>query len=725
MKNLRYIFIVIFIFILFNNDRAFAQDFPRKNIEIDNYIDDLFQQQDEGINYEILYENVIQFYNEPLNLNRIQKEDISSLLILNSDQIASLTDYISKNGKLLSIYELQAVPGFDLETIYKIIPFVMVRDAGMYTDAGPLWRRMIDANSSLIVRWERVLETQNGFVADENGEKGFLGDPWKYFVRFRTAHSKDFTLGLTAEKERGEQLTWNPDKKQYGMDFYSLHFLTYNRGNFKSIALGDYQVQFGQSLIFSGGFLMGKGVETVNSLRRSNVGLRPYTSAVESGFMRGAAATYKISKNIELTSLVSRKGLDVSFQENTINTNDSLLTQDSTQIVVNPFTSINDDANTDGFTSFEGSVFSGNDYHNTTSTLAKKRSVFQTDLGAHLLYYSKNRNLQIGSSYLFTNFSKTINSATDFTKINEFNNHKHWVAGLDYSYNFQNFDFFGEAAYSENGGIAITNGFLSSISRKIQFSMLFRHFSPNFISFYSNGFGENSRNINETGIYWGIKYKINKKWDFAGYYDQFKFSWLKYRVDAPSFGHEYLSRLSYKPLRYSTIYAQVKYEEKGLNQADNFTPSDFVMPTKKWSYILDFNHRVSKIITLRSRIQWSNFRQSNAPTKGFAMLQDLTLNIPKSKIQFFGRYVIFDTDDFDNRQYAYEKDVLYAYSIRAYNGVGTKKAILIRYTPIKKIDFWLKLEREDFKYVSVLSSGNSEIEGNHRTTLRFQVRYQF
>ena len=32
-------------------------------------------------------------------------------------QIASLKEYISTNGKLISYYELQVVPGFDVQTI--------------------------------------------------------------------------------------------------------------------------------------------------------------------------------------------------------------------------------------------------------------------------------------------------------------------------------------------------------------------------------------------------------------------------------------------------------------------------------------------------------------------------------------------------------------------------------------------------------------------------------
>ena len=45
------------------------------------------------------------------------------MYILSETQINSLLDYRQKFGKFLSIYEIQAIPDFDLATIRKILPF--------------------------------------------------------------------------------------------------------------------------------------------------------------------------------------------------------------------------------------------------------------------------------------------------------------------------------------------------------------------------------------------------------------------------------------------------------------------------------------------------------------------------------------------------------------------------------------------------------------------------
>ena len=63
-------------------------------------------------------------------------------------------------------------------------------------------------------------------------------------------------------------------------------------GKLKTIALGDFQDQFGQGLVFGSGYSLEKGAETVPTVRRSSIGILPYTAAMEFGFFRGAGLTY-------------------------------------------------------------------------------------------------------------------------------------------------------------------------------------------------------------------------------------------------------------------------------------------------------------------------------------------------------------------------------------------------------------------------------------------------
>src|ERR1044072_5333032 len=62
----------------------------------------------------------------PLNLNESDANDLKELFFLTDLQIASLLSYRKLLGKFISIYELQAIPAWDVGSIKKILPFVTV-----------------------------------------------------------------------------------------------------------------------------------------------------------------------------------------------------------------------------------------------------------------------------------------------------------------------------------------------------------------------------------------------------------------------------------------------------------------------------------------------------------------------------------------------------------------------------------------------------------------------
>ena len=96
-----------------------------------------------------------------------------------------------------------------------------------------------------------------------------------------------------------------------------------------------------------------------------------------------------------------------------------------------------------------------------------------------------------------------------------------------------------------------------------------------------------------------------------------------------------------------------------------------------------------------------------------------------SKFSFTSRYIIFNTNEYDNRIYAYENDVLYGYSIPAYYGKGNKIYLVIKYNIIRNLDFWLRIAHTTYSDREVLKSGWDEINSNKMTELKLQLRYKF
>lgn len=707
MKNyLRNLFLCCFFG--FINFSLLAQDGKEKieDLDIDAFIQELFAVQDDDVNYADAYETLFQLYTNPLDLNSATKAELKSLYVLSEIQINNFIAYREKNGKLLSIYELQAVDNFDNTTIRKILPFITIESTNFGQDARSLFQRILaEENRFFIMRFERDLQERKGYktlsAADTNSAgqplTRYQGNPNKYYLRFRTSHAKDFSIGFTAETDAGE--AFNLDKR-LGFDFISFHFAVYNRKKIKALLIGDYQIQIGQGLLLSGGFGVGKGSETVLTTRRSTLGIRPYSSVLETFFLRGAALTYELNKRFTITPFISYRGQDANVQTNTL---DSLA-----------------DSEADAFAN--SIIATG--FHRTTSENNKKNQLMELTLGASLIYRSKNQNLEAGATVMNTNYSAPINPIDRNYNQYEFSGTQNHNIGLHYSYNWRNFNFFGEGARSASGGVGLVSGFIAALTTKIDISFVHRRYDKDFHSFYGNAFSENTRNINETGTYWGIKIKPIKKITITGYFDTFSFPWLKFLVDAPSQGYEYLLRFTYQPNRTMQLYAQFREEQKGRNLRNNDSPIDFVVPSTKRNLIFNADWTVKEGVFLRSRVQTSSYQQENGQmTTGFAIAQDAIFDY--KKFQFSTRFALFDTDDYDNRQYMFEKNVLYAFSVPAYYGRGFRNYYMVRYKMNKKLNFWVRYAFTSLRNTDKISSGLEQIDGSFQSEIVTQLIWKF
>lgn len=682
--------------------QTFSQNYRKEEIDIELFMEELFSLPETDDNYEDLYESLLQLYLNPINLNKTNPEELKSVYVLSPIQLTAFFDYRKRFGNLISIYELQAIPGFDLATIYKLLPFVSLADGSHITNKPLLERILSEREGYFILRQNQVWETRKGFTPPDTLSNGrltsrYVGDPNNVYARFRIQHSRDFSLGFTIDKDAGEKFVWDPKTKRYGFNFLSYHFTLFNKGNWKAITLGDFQVQFGQGLVYGAGFSVGKGAETITTIRRSSIGLRSFTSAMEFGFFRGAAVTRKIGA-IEVTVLASHAPRDGNLQL----TLDTLEREEAT------------------ISSFQTSGL-----HRTQTEIAYKDQIREQNFGANLHYQSHNRNLQIGMNSLYTKFSKEYRRAPQVYNQFEFNGKENHVHSLYYSYNFQNFFLFGETAFSRSGGRGTVMGLMSSLSKRLDFSVLWRRFDRDFHSFYGNAFSEGTRPINERGVYMGLNFKPSPRYNFSIYYDYFKFPWLRYRVYSPSSGQEWLGRFSYSPSRNILVFFQLREEQKDRNISElpRFQSTYQLSTGKKLNYLINLDYAIHKQWSIKTRVMASSFEFNNKTTRGFAISQDLNMDMQKWRIST--RFALFDTEDYDNRQYVYERNVLWAFSIPALNGQGMRYYILGQYKLSPKLTFWARFARTIYTDRESIGTGLQEITGNRQTETTFQLRYQF
>ncbi len=447
------------------------------------------------------------FQENKMNLNEPNFQQLMSVFGLTDYQIYHLQRYLRLYGQIYSIYELKAIEGMDMETILRLLNYVVVlpvrqRQTLRLKDAFKYGKHRI------LMRYGQVLEQQQGYreSSDELLEKSpnahYLGSPQAYLLKYNFNYHNMLRFGFTAEKDAGEEFFKGNNK--YGFDFYSFHLFVRNISVFKSIAIGDYQLSFGQGLAMNMGFSMMKPDNSIG-VYRNPFGLKPYTSANENNYLRGIATTIDC-KIFNLTLFYSYKKLDATLSD----------TSSAEELYIETL-------QTTG-------------YHRTVLEMEKKNAIGQHLGGLHLDY--SMRIARIGATIFYTHFDVPLNRNLSYYNIYTFNKQNNLNASVDYRVLIKKTSFFGEFAMSKNLGFASLNGIVFHIDSRFSLSVLHRYYDRNYQALNGGAFGESSTNANEHGFFVGYQFLLSKHFTMNMHIDYFRFNWLRYRVDAPSDGYE-------------------------------------------------------------------------------------------------------------------------------------------------------------------------------------------
>jgi hypothetical protein len=504
------------------------------------------------------------------------------------------------------------------------------------------------------------------------------------------------SLGFTLEKDAGEVLGFDPVQAQYGADFSSGHLYLERAGPVEKLALGDFTFQAGQQLVFGGGFAIGKGGMSARSVGRSPWELRPYTSATESGFMRGAALTLRLpvsKQHIYLTAIRSSAPRHARLRWD-------------------------NDSHQDYFRSFDQTG-----WHRSASETERRRSVRERSNGLNLHFNSRMQQWQVGANLLHTRLSHRMDPSNQLYRMHRFRGKESLAGSAYFSYTGGQWRAFGEAALSRRGGRALLLGSGGSLNSYAETVLLYRHYSPDFVSFHARAFGESSRNANEEGLYWGLQLSPLRYTKVAAFYDVFRFPWLRFRTDAPSAGHEYFLRIDQRIRRDVQLSLQYRAESKARNLGQDSLFFRQVINGRRANLIMMLDYQVSEMLSLRSRWHSGTYHLADSLSHGWVVAQDVSLE--KGRWKTNARFALFNTDDFNTRQYLYEHDLLYAFSVPAYAGKGMRYYLMLRWKANRHWSFWGRYSRTVYHDRTQIGSGLDRIDDRHRSDLRFQAILKF
>ncbi|MFD2553030.1 ComEA family DNA-binding protein [Sphingobacterium tabacisoli] len=642
----------------------------------------------EDVDISEISEKLHYYLRKPLNLNTASEAELSSLFFLSPQQIDNLIFHRTKSGEFINLLELQAIKGFDAETVKRILPFVYIATSSPLK--GLTFRSMMDKDEHmLMLRYGRNIELGKGYAVKEEDKSRYLGDANRYAVRYRWNYDNRIRVALNMEKDAGEPFF--ADKQRYGFDFYSGHIEV--RGltkHVKKLVVGDYALQFGQGLISWNGLSFGKGA-WIGSVARQGQGLVPYSSMNESNFQRGIAAAIERGA-FTWTPFVAYNRLSGKVEE-----------LDGNRFIT---------------------TISQSGLHRTPTEQSYRRALGQIVYGSHVGY--RYNRLKVALTYMGSTYDGLKVKGNDLRQNFDYEGKSLHIIGGNYNYSFRNYYFFGETAYSFRGGWATNNGLIASLHSKFSLFANYRNYQRDYHTIYGQSLGEGSQVANEKGIYTGIVYHPSRKVEWVNYVDIFSFPWLRYRVDAPSAGTDFLSQLTYTWYKIGKLTFRFRHRLRQENVTQEGRHTNMLADVDRNQFRVDFQYKLSDRWRIRSRGEMILFaKEKMGRSKGFLFYQDAFWQWRQPRLQFNSRVAYFDSEGYDSRIYAYENDVLYASGFPMYYDKGMRTYLNVRYKIIKDLDLWARYAVTYYFDRSDIGSGLDLISGKKKSDIKVQVRWQW
>jgi hypothetical protein len=669
IKLMKRFSITFFSLALIFTTMSFAQT-DSSYLRTEEVLEDLLQEPIEETDNSDLYEELEFLIKNPVDIN---SADISEFQRLPGMDLASaemIINHRKKYGFFFTTGELNMVQNLDNELINKLSPFITVKKVEVAKDVDDKTEDSIGeflVSSGLLLR-SRIsndLQTRKGFV-----EGNFEGTKPKVYNRLLINHDKKYQLGFLSEKDAGE----------VSLDeFTSFHFAVNNVGILHKVVVMDYILEFGQGLTLWSPYGFSKGSDAVYPVKKKDRIIRPYTSATEVSFFRGAAASIILDDFI----------FSGFYSNNTL------------------------DANVDSTT---GEIFSTpvDGLHRTESEMKKKNGAREKMMGGRIDYISGN-NFKTGLLYYQSEFSNSFHPSSVY----DISGNKFNYTSAYYDLYLSKINFFGEVVYNGTS-VASINSVQIAITQRFTFITSVRSYPRNFISLHGFGFGERSgATTNEFGIYTGCKWRTPIGL-LNFYYDQFKFPYATFNNPLPSEGNEYLLSFLSKPLKGFSFRLRYKYENKDVTET--IENNDRLVKRLKQTIRAELIYNISKAIRLKGRFEYNSFRISaiNETEDGYLLFQDIRYS-PTSSFNLYGRLMFFRTDSFNSAIYQYENNLTGVLTNLAMFGEGMRWYILLRYKPFRIFTLSLKFAETYKPKAKTISSGNNEIEGNIDNRVSFQL----
>jgi hypothetical protein len=611
----------------------------------------------------------------PINLRTAGIDELQRLRVLDAIQVQSFFQYVRTLGPPENIYELQAVPGWTPGLIRKILPYIRV---GVTEESDRLRQRFSEGRHELVTRTVISPEASNGFL-----ENKFAGGPLKFFARYRYQFQNLLQWGFTLEKDPGEK--WLGGKQGIAFDFLSGHILIRKWKGIESLLLGDFTVNQGQGLTQWQSISFGRGAE-IAQLRRQGTAFRPYSSAGESQYMRGAAMTMRKGK-WRTGIFISKKKMDANISVD-IQTGERKITS----------------LQTSGL-------------HRTENELSDRRSAGLFSAGGHVQFLREQG--AAGLNFVYHHIDKPFQRNPEPYNIFYWSGRNSGNLGIDFYHTWRNMHVFGELATDLRLNKAFVGGTMIHLDRKVDAGIVVRCLSRHYASLYGNVFSSSTQPHNEVGAYLSLTARPANGWKIDFFADLYCFPWLRYRVDKPSVGREFSLQGQYQPTKKFSMLTRFRYKATEGN-SDGILPTHEVSEQQQLNWRSHFSFMAVNGIEVRVRFEQNYLLPGRE--EGFLFYTDWIIRPLGRKWGGSVRFAVFETGGYDSRIYAFESNVLYGFAIPAFSGRGHRYYFNADLDISRNLKAWVRWAFTQFRDRNSIGSGVDEIPGSQRSDLTLQLR---
>ena len=678
-------------------------------------VERLAEDSDDDLDFEDLLENYIFLSENPINLNSDEVVRLLELHLINAFQYEELQKYRRYYGDFLFMEELEMLEGIDEQTLAILAPVVYV-GKDLTKDNTTLKKLASYGKHQVLGRFEQVLESQQGYASYSDEEilakpnSRFLGSPQRYQLRYTYNYRNKVRAGFVLEKDPGEVFFTDHVSdtvkallgKQYhrGFDFVGFHLYAKDMGIVKAAVVGDYQMSWGQGLTMWSGMSFGKA-GAGSSIMKQGRGLSPKSSASETLFMRGTAVTLGRGP-FSATVFYANRMIDAN-----VSVADSL---EEAEMV---------------------SSLQETGYHRTIGEIQDRHAIRQQVVGGHLAYAIAH--FEVGYTLHHTWLNVPLQLKPSHYNQYYFQGSRLTNQGLDFKYVKGKYALFGEAAMSYNNDTMVKQqtqrpiafagliGMTVKPTGYLNFTILYRNYGKAYQNLFSNAFGEGGRNQGQNGVYLGVEVAPAPYWNFLAYADQFRFTWLTSQVNAPSWGHDYYMRLSHSFSKKTNAYLQFRSKTKMKNSTDGMAFSHYPIFYTKNSVRFNISYGFNDFV-FGNKVEGAHYRNDDGSNAyGYYLCQDIAYKPEGKPFNLTFRYALFDAQDYNARVYAYENDVLYAFSVPALYGKGMRVYLLGKLKFLDALTLYARIGSTFYTDRETISSGPTQIEGNHKTDLKVEV----